>query len=130
MRFLCTFIDLQFSPAIHRIDSGTTADHVELAGLRRYSASPVFDPSGLPVPQMSSATLKRALDLALELPETERAALAHDLLASLDGPPDADAQQAWENEITKRLNELESGKACTVDADEALRRIDTRLRNG
>jgi putative addiction module component (TIGR02574 family) len=73
---------------------------------------------------MSSATLKRALDLALELPESERAALAHDLLASLDGPPDADAQQAWEAEITKRFDELETGKvrerppiaALTADA--------------
>lgn len=79
---------------------------------------------------MSSTTLKRALDLALELPEPERAALAHDLLASLDGSADADAQEAWESEITKRLDELESGKARTIDADEALRRIDTRLRRG
>ncbi|MDE2052079.1 MAG: addiction module protein, partial [Gammaproteobacteria bacterium] len=52
---------------------------------------------------MSSATLKRAVDLAFELPESGRAALAHDLLASLDGPPGADAQQAWEAEITNRL---------------------------
>lgn len=76
---------------------------------------------------MASATLKRALDLALELPESERAALTHD---SLDGPPDADAQQAWEAEITKRLDELETGKVRTIDADEALRRIDARLRSG
>lgn len=79
---------------------------------------------------MASATLKRALDLALELPESERAALAHDLLASLDGPRDVDTQQAWEAEITKRLDELEVGKARAIDADEALRRIDARLRGG
>lgn len=79
---------------------------------------------------MSSATFKRAVDLALELPESERAALAHDLLASLDGPPGADAQQAWEAEIANRLDELETGNARTIDADEALRRIDARLRSG
>lgn len=79
---------------------------------------------------MSSATLKRALDLALELPESERAALAYDLIASLDGPADVGAQHAWEAEIAKRLDELESGNAPTVDADEALRRIDDRLRRG
>ncbi len=77
---------------------------------------------------MTSATLKHALDLALELPADERAALAHDLLASLDGPPDADAAQAWEAEIATRLDELESGQAQTVSAEEALRRIDERLR--
>jgi putative addiction module component (TIGR02574 family) len=79
---------------------------------------------------MSSATLKRAVDLALELPESERAALAHDLLASLDGPPVAHAQQAWEAEIANRLDEFETGNARTIDADEALRRIDARLRSG
>ena len=79
---------------------------------------------------MSSATLKRAVDLALELPESERAALAHDLLASLDRPPGADAQQAWEAEIANRLDGLGTGNARTIDADEALRRIDARLRSG
>ena len=77
---------------------------------------------------MPSAALKHALDLALELPAEERAALAHDLLASLDGPPDADAQEAWEAEIGRRLDELQSGQAQTVTAEEALRRIDERLR--
>jgi putative addiction module component (TIGR02574 family) len=91
------------------------------------SVGPEFVPPGN---FMASATLKRALDLALELPEGERAALAHDLLASLDGPRDADAQQAWEAEITKRLDELETGNVRTIDADEALRRIDARLRSG
>jgi putative addiction module component (TIGR02574 family) len=76
---------------------------------------------------MSSASFKEALDLALELSADERAALAHDLLASLDGPADADAAQAWEAEITRRLDELERGQVQTVDADEALRRIDKSL---
>jgi putative addiction module component (TIGR02574 family) len=79
---------------------------------------------------MRSATLKRALDLALELPESERAELVHDLLASLDGPPDADAQQACEAEIAKRLDELQTGKVRTIDAEETLRRIDAQLRRG
>jgi putative addiction module component (TIGR02574 family) len=89
-----------------------------------------MNPKAFSVTHMSSDTLKRALDLALELPESERAALAHDLLASLDGPADSDGQQAWEAEITKRLDELDAGKAHTIDAAEALRRIDARLRRG
>jgi len=76
---------------------------------------------------MSSASFKEALDLALELSPVERAALAHDLLASLDGPADADAGQAWETEIKRRLDELEAGQAQAVSADEALRRIDSHL---
>lgn len=77
---------------------------------------------------MPSAALKHALDLALELPDEERAVLAHDLLASLDGPPDAGAAEAWDAEIGRRLDELEAGQAHTVNAEEALRRIDERLR--
>ena len=76
---------------------------------------------------MSSASFKEALDLALELSADERAALAHDLLASLHGPADADAAQAREAEITRRLDQLEGGQAKTIDADEALRRIDKNL---
>jgi putative addiction module component (TIGR02574 family) len=76
---------------------------------------------------MTSATSKHALDLAPALPAEERAALAYDLLASLDGPPGADAAEAWA-EIATRLDELESGQSQTVGGEEALRRIDERLR--
>jgi len=66
---------------------------------------------------MSSATLKQALELALRLPLSERAALARDVLASLDGPTDADGVQAWEAEILRRLDELESGRAQTIEVE-------------
>ena len=79
---------------------------------------------------MSSATLKRAVELARELPASERAALAHDLLARPDGPSGADIRQAWGAEMANRLDELETGSARTIDAEEAVRRIDTRLRRG
>ena len=74
--------------------------------LQQYSAQALISPDCVSVIPMSSTTLPRALDLALELPENERAALARDLIASLDGPADAGAQQAWEAEIAKRLDEL------------------------
>jgi hypothetical protein len=45
---------------------------------------------------------------ALTLSESERAELAHDLVASLDGPPDADAEALWEAEILHRLSEIDS----------------------
>ncbi len=61
---------------------------------------------------MPSSALKRALDIALELSPTERATLAHDILASLDGPADVGAARAWENEVTRRLDDLEAGTAA------------------
>jgi putative addiction module component (TIGR02574 family) len=76
---------------------------------------------------MNSQAFRQALDLAMELSAAERAALVHDLLASLDGPADTDVAQAWEAEITRRFDALDRGQVQTVDADEALRRIDKNL---
>ncbi|MEW6323460.1 MAG: addiction module protein [Acidobacteriota bacterium] len=47
---------------------------------------------------------------ALRLSEEARAELAAELLASLDGPADADAQQAWDSEISRRIVEIEAGR--------------------
>ena len=41
----------------------------------------------------------------MELPLPERAELAADLLASLDGEPDADVEAAWASEIEGRARE-------------------------
>jgi Putative addiction module component len=54
--------------------------------------------------------------------------LARDLLASLDGPADVGAAEAWETEIARRLDDLQAGSAQTVEADEALRKIYSRPR--
>jgi putative addiction module component (TIGR02574 family) len=64
---------------------------------------------------------------ALSLPESERAELAHDLLVSLDGPPDPDAAEAWEAEILRRLDQIDEGTAKLVDRAEFMRRIRDRL---
>lgn len=52
------------------------------------------------------------------LPPEERAQLAEDLLASLqeDGNPEIEA--AWDEEICKRLDEIERGVAKLVPAEE------------
>jgi putative addiction module component (TIGR02574 family) len=77
---------------------------------------------------MSTSALNQALDIALGLSPADRASLVYDLLASLDDPEDANALDAWEVEIARRLDAFESGKAQTVDADEVLRRIDAQLK--
>lgn len=77
---------------------------------------------------MPSNALKRALDLALELPVRERAELAQDVLASLDGEADPDCTQAWDSEIAGRLDKLKTGQSKRVAPEDVLRRIDDRLR--
>lgn len=67
-------------------------------------------------------------EAALALPADERAHLAHDLLHSLESPPDPDVESAWLAEIEKRARELADGTVVPVDWAEARERIRQRLR--
>jgi putative addiction module component (TIGR02574 family) len=74
---------------------------------------------------MSSDHLRRE---ALALPVDERAALAKDLLASLDGDADPGAEEAWIEEIDRRAQAVANGTATLVDWDDAEKRIRARLK--
>ncbi len=60
---------------------------------------------------------------ALSLPPKGRAALADSLLESLDQEVDDGAEQAWLDEIQKRLQEIDTGGVAMVPWDEAERRL-------
>jgi putative addiction module component (TIGR02574 family) len=64
----------------------------------------------------------------MALPEKERAKLASDLVASLDGPTEQNVAEAWDIEICRRINEIESGKAELLDVEEVLARARARIR--
>jgi putative addiction module component (TIGR02574 family) len=66
---------------------------------------------------------KQLLAEALRLSDEERAALAGELIQSLDGDVDAEAEAAWSSEIRARLDHLDAGTARTVPWSEARRRI-------
>jgi len=66
---------------------------------------------------------KQLLVEALRLSEEERAALASELLDSLDSEVDPDAEAAWAVEIRTRLKAIDSGQIRTVPWSEARRRI-------
>jgi putative addiction module component (TIGR02574 family) len=66
---------------------------------------------------------KQLLVEALRLPEEERAALAGELIESLETEVDPDAEAAWSVEIRKRVDELNAGRARTIPWSEARRRI-------
>ncbi|HSQ64672.1 MAG TPA: addiction module protein [Polyangiaceae bacterium] len=55
---------------------------------------------------------------ALDLPVEERAQLAADLLATLDGPPDSDARGAWTEELRRRVERMLAGEATAVSWSE------------
>lgn len=66
---------------------------------------------------------RQLLDAALQLSAEERAALAGELIQSLDTEIDADAEAAWSAEIHARLARVDAGLAKTVPWSEARRRI-------
>lgn len=55
------------------------------------------------------------------LPE-ERARLAEELLASLD-PQEAEIAAAWDEELRRRIEEVEAGTVELVPADEAFAQV-------
>ena len=74
----------------------------------------------------ASDLLKRAL----ALPADERAALANTLLDTLEGPDDSvslqdarSVQDAWDAEVSRRIADLEAGKAVTVPWEELHRQL-------
>jgi putative addiction module component (TIGR02574 family) len=70
------------------------------------------------------------LKKALTLPANDRATLAGSLIDSLEDVAEASAQNAWNDEIARRIEELDSGKAKTISWDEVRRRIATKLDHG
>jgi putative addiction module component (TIGR02574 family) len=76
---------------------------------------------------METETLSKLRSEVLMLSEAERAELAHALVKSLDAPTDADATEAWDKEILRRLAEIDAGTAKLIDRDEFRRRIQARL---
>jgi putative addiction module component (TIGR02574 family) len=66
---------------------------------------------------------RQLLDQALRLSDEERAALAGELIQSLDAEVDADAEAAWSAEIRRRLERLDAGTARTIPWSEARGRI-------
>ena len=76
---------------------------------------------------MGNPPLEKVRSEALELTDEERAKLAHDLVASLDGEIEVNADQEWDLEVSRRLAEIDSGTAVLIDRAEFSRRLRERL---
>ena len=73
-----------------------------------------------------SSTLHALEAAALLLPPEERARLAERLIASLDRDPEVAA--AWDEEIRRRIEELDAGRLESRPAEEVLEEARSRLR--
>ncbi len=74
---------------------------------------------------MSVAAEKVAEMLAL--PQSDRAYLARQLIASLDDTVDADAETEWQEVIDRRSREIEEGKVNCRPVTETVREIRAKL---
>ncbi len=72
-------------------------------------------------------SVEAALADALKLGVEERAELAAELLASLDGPADPDAEAAWEAEIARRVAAIEAGTVKLEPWETVKRRIEREI---
>ena len=64
---------------------------------------------------------------ALELPVEARAALANSLLDSLDEKVDVSAEEEWDQEIARRIAQVDSGKVKPIPWADARRQISAIL---
>jgi putative addiction module component (TIGR02574 family) len=71
-----------------------------------------------------SKTTSDLLNNALRLTTAERAELAAELLASLDGEPEDDVEAAWAAEIPRRVERVRSGQAKGRPWSEVRERLD------
>ena len=67
------------------------------------------------------ATVAQLTRQALGLSENERAELAHRLLLSLDAGAEEGVEEAWEEEIARRVERIKNGTAKGRPAEEVLR---------
>ena len=70
---------------------------------------------------------ERVLSEALSLDTRERAEIAAELIASLDGEPDEDVEAAWAAEVERRVGEVEAGRATLVPWEDVERRIEREI---
>ncbi|MEQ1593419.1 MAG: addiction module protein [Thiobacillaceae bacterium] len=77
-----------------------------------------------------AAILKEIETQALQLTPQERSELIHRLIVSLEGSvedtPEAIAQ-AWDDEIARRVADMEAGRTQWIPADETMSRIRAKI---
>ena len=69
------------------------------------------------------SNVKKVLSEALAVPPDERADVAVTLLESLEEREDEGVEQAWAEEIQRRIQEVESGAVQTIPWSEARLRL-------
>ncbi len=78
---------------------------------------------------MSTSTMKRLSSEVMALSQKDRAKLALELIKSLDGPADEDVEEAWDQEVMRRMDQIDSGHAKLLSREEFRKRLQAKIRN-
>lgn len=77
-----------------------------------------------------AAMLKEIETQALSLSPQERGELIHRLIVSLEGAPEDTPEaiaQAWDDEIARRVADMDAGRTQWIPADEVMSRIRAKI---
>ena len=74
-----------------------------------------------------SDVVSELAERAKSLPAEQRARLAEQILSTLD-PQDDSVEQAWDKEIRKRIEEIESGLETTIPGEQVFAEVRHALR--
>jgi putative addiction module component (TIGR02574 family) len=75
--------------------------------------------------------VSEVLEKALMLSAQDRGLLIDRLIESLDeGPAEEGVEEAWAEEIKRRVDDIRSGKAKMIPGEQVRRRLAARLLNG
>ena len=78
-----------------------------------------------------AAILDELENQALRLSPKERGELIHRLIISLDGEPEESPEaiaKAWDEEIARRVAEIDGGTAVLIAEEDVFARLDEKLR--
>jgi putative addiction module component (TIGR02574 family) len=76
------------------------------------------------------AMLKELENQALQLSPKERSELIHRLIVSLDSEPEDTPEaiaKAWDEEISRRVADMEAGRTKWIPADEVMSRLRAKV---
>lgn len=85
--------------------------------------------SGLPASLLPMARqLEQIQEEIRTLSDSEKETLLRALWEELDGPPDADVEAAWLEEVRSRGREIDEGRVKLVPADQVFRQLGDSLK--
>lgn len=79
-----------------------------------------------------ATALKDIEEQALQLSPKERGELIHHLIVSLEGTPEDSPEaiaKAWDEEIARRVADMEAGKTVWIPDEEVFARLDAMIEN-